>query len=55
MRLPAIFTVAILVVTPGLAMAECSWGHKMEQTVASCAEGKVWDASTQACVDQLSG
>jgi hypothetical protein len=53
MRLPAIFTVAILALTPGLAMAECNWGHKMDQTVASCAEGKTWDAASQACVDQL--
>lgn len=55
MRLPAIFTAAILAFTPGLALAECNWGHKMEQTVASCAEGMTWDAASQSCVTAITG
>lgn len=53
MRITALVTALTLTMAPTFALAEgCGWGHKMQETAASCADGKVWDAASQACVDQ---
>lgn len=47
-----ILTALALSAAPAIAMAECSWGSYPKQTTAStCAEGQVFDVSTQSCVD----
>jgi hypothetical protein len=46
-----IITLAVLTLTPGIAMASggCNW-MKTEQTAMSCAEGTSLDAATNTCV-----
>ena len=42
---------AVLAFAPGLAIAECGWGHKMkEQVTMSCADGMIYDAAKGTCV-----
>ncbi len=40
--------VAALALTPGLALAECSYGK--QQQAASCASGYSWDVDSGKCV-----
>lgn len=42
---------AMLTVLPALSYAGCSGSHQ----AMSCAEGTVWDADTQTCVEQVTG
>lgn len=53
MSIKTLLAALVLTAAPGLAMAECSWGSA-HQTTMSCAEGTMWDASTQACVPVVS-
>lgn len=41
----------MLSVLPALSFASCSDGHQ----AMSCAQGTVWDAATQTCVEQVTG
>lgn len=43
---------AIMVLLPVTAFANGCSSH--EQQVMSCGEGKVWDASSRSCVEQVS-
>ena len=45
---------AVLALAPSLALAMgCSgFGHETEQAM-SCAEGTVWDAETETCIEQV--
>lgn len=54
MRIAAVVTVLTLTLAPGLAMAECNWGKMDQHASVSCADGKTWDATAQACVDTMS-
>ena len=48
MSLKLFFAAVALVISPSLAIAQCT-GHS-EQTASSCVEGFVWDGDAQACV-----
>lgn len=49
MKLKTLLAAAALALAPGLAyaMGGCSSVH---QTASSCADGQVWDASSQSCI-----
>lgn len=53
MSMKVLLATCVLAFTPGLAMAECSWGME-HQTTMSCAEGMNWDAEAGACVPVMS-
>jgi len=42
---------AFLAAFPVIGYATCNDGHQ----AMSCAQGTVWDAATQSCVEQVSG
>ena len=51
MKIKTGLIVAVLAFAPGLAIAECSWGHSMkEQVTMSCAAGTVYDTEKGECV-----
>lgn len=49
MKIKTALAVFVLALAPGLALAECSVGHKM-QSAAQCASGQVWNEATQTCI-----
>ena len=49
MRLFALLATAFVLMTPTLAVAECSWGASTDMTM-SCADGTTWDSASQSCV-----
>jgi len=50
MQAKTLLTALVLALAPGMAAAMCSWGK--EETAASCADGMVWDSTSQSCVVQ---
>jgi len=48
MKTKILLTAFVLAATPGIALAQCSWGKS--ESVASCAAGSVWDSATERCV-----
>ncbi|MEM6693795.1 MAG: carbohydrate-binding module family 14 protein [Pseudomonadota bacterium] len=44
-------TATVLTLTPLAALAECSWGH--DEVAMSCAEGLVFDAESETCVEPV--
>jgi hypothetical protein len=48
MKTKILLTAFVLVASPGIALAQCSWGKS--ESVASCAAGSVWDSDSQRCV-----
>ncbi|TNF23184.1 MAG: hypothetical protein EP318_01140 [Rhodobacteraceae bacterium] len=42
---------ALLTVLPVMGYAMCNDGHQ----AMSCAQGTVWDAATQSCVERVTG
>ncbi len=50
MTLKTILTAAILLLTPGLAVAQCMGGYHSTQTAMSCAEGTMMDEETGRCI-----
>ncbi len=53
MRLTALLTTLTVILAPSFALAEgCNWGHDVNKSAASCADGKTWDPTAQACVDK---
>ncbi|MFP4274559.1 MAG: hypothetical protein ACLFRU_05975 [Paracoccaceae bacterium] len=51
-RIKTILAAAALVAVPAIASAGCGW-H--ERQAMSCADGLVYDAEKQACVEQVTG
>jgi hypothetical protein len=51
-RIKTILAAAALVAVPAIASAGCGW-HS--QQAMSCADGMVYDAATQSCVEQVTG
>lgn len=43
---------AILAAAPTFSFAMCNWQHTQE--AMTCAEGMVWDAETETCIEQVS-
>ena len=52
MKTKTILCALALTLAPTLSLAECSGMMKRDQTAMSCAEGQVFDANTNSCVDQ---
>ncbi|MGG7645864.1 hypothetical protein ACQ5SP_13730 [Rhodovulum sp. YNF3179] len=50
MQIKTLIVAAALTLSPAVAMAECSWGHK-SNTASQCGEGQAWDSDKGACVD----
>jgi len=48
MKTKILLTAFVLAATPGIALAQCTWGKT--ESVASCAAGSVWDSESQRCV-----
>jgi hypothetical protein len=50
MKLKTTLAALALVIAPGLAAAQCSYGEKASVTASACGEGQVYDAATASCV-----
>lgn len=50
MTIKTAFAAIALAVLPAFGYAACSTSHQ----AMSCADGTVWDAATQSCVQQVS-
>lgn len=48
MKTKILLTAFVLAATPGIALAQCSWGKS--ESAASCAAGSVWDSASQRCI-----
>ena len=51
MTLKIALTAFVLAALPAASFALCPYSHQQAQ---SCAEGLVWDAESQSCVQQVS-
>ena len=52
MKTKTILCALALSLAPTLSFADCGGMMKSDQTAMSCAEGQVFDAATNSCVDQ---
>ena len=53
MKIKTAAATLVLALAPSFALAMgCSFEHQTEQAM-SCADGMVWDAETEACVEQV--
>ncbi|MDJ0630300.1 MAG: chitin-binding domain-containing protein [Rhodobacter sp.] len=52
MKIKTAIFATILAVAPTLTFAACNWQHSTQEAM-SCAEGMVWDAETETCVEQV--
>ena len=52
MKTKTILCALALSLAPTLSLACSGMGIKSDQTAMSCAEGQVFDANTNSCVDQ---
>ncbi|MDJ0824384.1 MAG: chitin-binding domain-containing protein [Rhodobacter sp.] len=51
MKIKTALFAALLAAAPSLAFAMgCNWEHSTQEAM-SCAEGTIWDAETETCVD----
>jgi hypothetical protein len=50
MKIKVLLAALALAAAPGLASAMCSWSAHGTEQAMTCAEGTVWDATSQTCV-----
>jgi hypothetical protein len=50
MTLKLALAALVLAALPAVATAQCTRGEQKMST-SNCAEGQIWDAATQSCVD----
>ncbi len=53
MKLKATLAALVLMFTPAIASAMCSW-DKPAQTASACTEGQVFDDASQTCIEPVS-
>lgn len=52
MKVKAVIAALVLVATPGIAMAMCSW--ERTQSASQCQQGTTWDEASQTCIAPVS-